>query len=199
MLYMARKHTNVVGLNGKPLESKEQVLEQLFREHGVVLRAFLAARVSPEMDLDDLVQEVFLRLARVEDLKGRMTADRGSTLSYVLTIGVNLILDLKKHHAVVDRHARREAQMTEESERQACPDVIAAAQEDLALVEEAVLQLPPVWRKVFLLSRVESMTYREIAEKMNVSVKQVEKYMSKALKRLRDAFRAAHRQEANNG
>ncbi|WIO74714.1 RNA polymerase sigma factor [Porticoccaceae bacterium LTM1] len=196
---MAKKKSNVVDMNGRPLVSQKQVLEQLFREHGAVLRAFLAPRISTDMDLDDLVQEVFLRLARVEDLTERMATNRGSTLSYLITIGVNLILDIKKHNAVVDKHAYLGVQNSEEETLRTAPDVIACAREDLQLVEQVIFQLPPVWRKVFLLSRVEGMTYKEIAQKMNVSVKQVEKYMSKTLKKIRDAFIYDQKQEANDG
>lgn len=199
MVYMAKKNSNVVDMNRRPQESRKQVLEQLFREHGAVLRAFLAPRISPGMDLDDLVQEVFLRLARVEDLSERIATNKGSTVSYLITIGINLILDIKKHNAVAGKHAYLEAQYVEEEVLRTSPDVIVCAQQDLKLVEQVVLQLPPVWRKVFLLSRVEGLTYREISQRMNVSVKQIEKYMSKSLKRIRDAFISVQKQEAKDG
>lgn len=199
MVYMAKKNSNVVDMNRRPQESRKQVLEQLFREHGAVLRAFLAPRISPGMDLDDLVQEVFLRLARVEDLSERIATNKGSTVSYLITIGINLILDIKKHNTVAGKHAYLEAQYVEEEVLRTSPDVIVCAQQDLKLVEQVVLQLPPVWRKVFLLSRVEGLTYREISQRMNVSVKQIEKYMSKSLKRIRDAFISVQKQEAKDG
>jgi RNA polymerase sigma-70 factor, ECF subfamily len=52
-------------------------------------------------------------------------------------------------------------------------------------IAHAVEKLPPGCRKVFELSRVEGLKYREIAEALQISVKTVEIQMSKALKTLR--------------
>ena len=52
-------------------------------------------------------------------------------------------------------------------------------------VTKAINSLPPKCRAVFQLSRFEELTYREIAEKMDISIKTVENQMGKALKILR--------------
>ncbi len=195
---MTRKNNKVVGLVNTPQQTAGQVLERLFKDHGVALRSFLAARIDPGVDLDDLVQEVFLRLARMEGLSERMISSKGSCRAYVFTIGTNLILDLKKHNVIKQGYARQQAEMADEVGRGGSPEIIVSAREELALVQKAVLELPPVWRKVFLLNRVELKSYRQIAEQMGVSVKQVEKYMSRALARIRDVVRNAPWQEANS-
>lgn len=51
--------------------------------------------------------------------------------------------------------------------------------------EETLLTLPENQREVFLLSRMEDLTYKEIAERLNIGVKAIEKRMSLALKTLR--------------
>lgn len=51
--------------------------------------------------------------------------------------------------------------------------------------EQAVSQLPEKQRVVFLLSRMENLTYKEIAQRLEVSAKAVEKRMNLALKDLR--------------
>lgn len=50
---------------------------------------------------------------------------------------------------------------------------------------QAIAALPENTRRIFLMSRVEGMTYREIADSMGISVKTVEAHISKALKTLR--------------
>lgn len=50
---------------------------------------------------------------------------------------------------------------------------------------EALNELPEQCRTVFQLSRFEELKYREIADKLNISVKTVENHMGKALKLLR--------------
>lgn len=53
-------------------------------------------------------------------------------------------------------------------------------------VEEALNSLPPACRTVFLMSRMDEMSYKEIAEVLQISIKTVENQMSKALRILRE-------------
>lgn len=62
------------------------------------------------------------------------------------------------------------------------------AKETAALVERAIGQLPERCRLVFILSRREGLSYKQIAEKLEISPKTVENQMSKALKILRKAL-----------
>lgn len=54
-------------------------------------------------------------------------------------------------------------------------------------IQETITSLPPVCREVFLLSRYEEMSYKEIASFLSISVNTVEKHMVKALQTLRTA------------
>ncbi len=54
-------------------------------------------------------------------------------------------------------------------------------------VNKAIDSLPPACRTVFLMSRMDEMSYKEIAEALNISVKTVENQMSKALRIVREA------------
>ena len=55
------------------------------------------------------------------------------------------------------------------------------AQQELEVLFEAIGELPPKCKQVFLLSRVNHMTYPEIARHCGISVKMVEKHISRAL------------------
>ena len=57
------------------------------------------------------------------------------------------------------------------------------------LVNDAVRSLPEKTREIFLLSRMESLTNREISERLDISIKTVEFHVSKALKVLRIALK----------
>lgn len=52
-------------------------------------------------------------------------------------------------------------------------------------VEAAIEKLPPKRKEIFLLSRSEGLTYKEIAEKLSLSIKTVEAHMRLALQDLR--------------
>lgn len=57
------------------------------------------------------------------------------------------------------------------------------------LVNDAIRSLPEKTREIFLLSRMESLTNREISERLDISIKTVEFHVSKALKVLRIALK----------
>jgi len=52
-------------------------------------------------------------------------------------------------------------------------------------IDQVIDQLPPERKKIFKMSRYEELKYKEIAQKLNLSIKTVEAQMSKALKFLR--------------
>jgi RNA polymerase sigma-70 factor (ECF subfamily) len=70
------------------------------------------------------------------------------------------------------------------------PDVILQLEEsDLrSRLDTAIQALPEKCRIVFLLSRVEELSYQEIASQLGISVKTVENQIGKALKLLRQAI-----------
>jgi RNA polymerase sigma-70 factor (ECF subfamily) len=53
------------------------------------------------------------------------------------------------------------------------------------LLKEALTNLPPKCREVFVLSRVSNLTYKQIGDSLGISIKTVENQMGKALKILR--------------
>jgi RNA polymerase sigma-70 factor (ECF subfamily) len=55
-------------------------------------------------------------------------------------------------------------------------------------LNKAIDRLPPACKTVFLMSRMEEMSYKEIAEAMNISIKTVENQVSKALRLLRESM-----------
>ncbi len=57
-----------------------------------------------------------------------------------------------------------------------------------ARIEKAIASLPENTRRIFVMNRVDGMTYREIAESLGISVKTVEAHISKALKTLRGSL-----------
>ena len=69
-------------------------------------------------------------------------------------------------------------------------DERVAHQQALMAVRTAVLRLPPRCREVYLLNRIEDMSYTEIARHCGISVKAVEKHIGKALSLLRVQLRS---------
>ena len=140
------------------------------------------------MDVEDLVQEVYHRLLRMDALAKKLPPGKRSTRSFLLTVANRLIIDRERHHAIRRKNAER-LQLMQDSE--ACspsPECIALAMDDLQAVSSAIEELKPQWRQAFVLNRFKHMSYHDVAKTMNVSIKTVEKYIGKALLHLRSTL-----------
>lgn len=147
------------------------------------LRSFLRKRLPPGADVDDYVQEVFLRLARQADLDGVDNLD-----GYIFQTAANLVRDDQRRaitsgrdsHVVLDpqRHGRDDVS----------PERVLLAREDLNAVVTALQQLPERTRTIFALRRFEGFRHGEIARRLGVSVSAVEKHMVKAIRHLEEAL-----------
>ncbi len=183
---MVRHSDNIVSLNKRRTDAKKQVLERLYNEHGSRLRAFLRVRLNSDEDHEDLIQDVFVRLAGLDNLAEKLTRQTSSARAYVFSIANNLIVDLLRRKAVRRPHDVGQLEHMPDVEVNVSPESIVSTDEQLALVKQRILELSPRVQHAFVLSRFQFMNYRQIAAEMNVPVKRVEKYIAKALSRLRE-------------
>ena len=86
------------------------------------------------------------------------------------------------HQKVVLKHQKTVKENTDYES----PDFLIEVDEFRVKLKQAISNLNIKEREVFLLSRVENKTYKEIAEITGLTVKAIERRMSKALKELRD-------------
>lgn len=181
---MALKDKKVVHISDHP-ERKGALLTRVFEEHGPALRRFLRARLMLEEDREDVVQDLFLRLARADDLAEKLSAQSGSTRSYLFSIATNLIVDMRRKQSVreADSHESYDEETAPASHP--TPEMIISAQEQVKQMKQLLSGLKPKPRRAFVLSRYMYKSYPEIAEEMDVSVSTVEKYISAALSALR--------------
>lgn len=156
---------------------EEKIFQQLFFEYAPRIRNFLYYKSGDLQLSEDLTQEAFLRLWKhcetVSYLKAR---------SFLFTVANHLFLDVIKHKKVVQQFFLVKKKL----DQVLTPDTIMEEDEIQTRLERALIALPEKQRLVFLLSRIEKMTYKEIAELLDISVKAVEKRMHKALMSLRE-------------
>lgn len=150
------------------------------------LVGYLQRRGQPLDDAEDLVQEAFARFHRAGH-----RADDVDARPLLFAISKNLLKDLWKANSrerarVVGRDLDTAAWETAPSDAPAA-DRRSIAREELAGVAEAIRALPPRCRDAFLLHRFENLSYRQIAERLGVSVSMVEKHLAEALRRLKAA------------
>lgn len=134
------------------------------------------AVIGPE----DLAQDTFLRLVASPSAE-----EVRHPKALLVTVATNVARDARRRQARQGGvHVSLDVAYAE-NEPWSAPDQDAAL-----LLKQIILSMPPLYRDVFLLSRFEDLTYGEIAQRLDLSVKTVEWRMSKALAwcaaRLRD-------------
>ena len=157
----------------------EAAFEQVFKTHYKNLHAYAFTILRDEDEAEEMVQQVFFKLwERSEHL-----SFSGSIAAYLYRAVHNESLNFIKHQKVKADHQMHVAYSMKNRSEQAQPKMIRKELENK--FREALNELPEQCRTVFQLSRFEDMKYKEIADKLDISVKTVENHMGKALKLLR--------------
>jgi RNA polymerase sigma-70 factor (ECF subfamily) len=158
----------------------EQAFELLFRKFNVRLCAFANKFLNDPEEAQEIVQNMFVKI-----WEGRDEIDPENSLkSYVFKIVQNLSLNKLRRKKIESRYTEiYKLVYIEQQEISAHESLLARELEEH--ITHSIGKLPSECRKVFELSRVEGLKYREIADTLNISVKTVEAQMSKALRSLR--------------
>ena len=161
--------------NKSVCESKH--FESLFNTHSTVLRNYIYYKCGDYNLAEDIVQEAFIRLWNHCD-----KVNYDEALFYLKRIANNNFLNTVKHQKVVLNYSKfKGSEVNNES-----PEFLYEEKEFMKKLQDAIAVLPEKQREVFLLNRIDKMTYKEIAALLNLSVKAVEKRMHNALVILRE-------------
>lgn len=178
---------NVIDLASRAPRARRQLIEQLFKQHARAVRLYLRGRSVPPDEIEDLVQELFTRLMGVREVEERMTDASGSVRSFLLTMAHNLVVDRQRKRRVRIAYVEEQREIEQLDER--TPERIVAAQMELEIIRDVLLKMPLHWRVALVLQRMRDMSYEDIALHMGVTVKQVEHYLRRGMRRLRKAQR----------
>jgi RNA polymerase sigma-70 factor (ECF subfamily) len=148
----------------------------VFDQYYESIRSFAYYKTGDVELADDVVQEVFLKL-----WANRATVRDDTVKALLYTIATNTIKNHYKHQQVVYRFERQ----GRGDERADAADTNVRQEELNRQLQDALAAIPEKARDVFLMNRIEGLSYTEIAQRLNLSVKAIEKRMSEALAVLR--------------
>ena len=157
----------------------EAAFEQVFKTHYKNLYAYAFTIVKNEDEAEETVQQVFFKLWDRSD----QLSISGPIAAYLYRAVHNESLNFLKHQKVKEGHRLHVAYTMKNNSEQ--PQGRMISKELESKFRDALNELPEQCRTVFQLSRFEDMKYKEIADKLDISVKTVENHMGKALKLLR--------------
>ena len=186
---IAPRKDNIVSLASHERPERKRLVEQLFDEHARALRLFLMGWSVPRDQVDDLVQELFTRLMGVDGLEQKMSARTGSNRSYLLTMANNMIVDRQRKSQVRSAYLAEQREIEPRRMDERTPERIVAAQLELEAMRSVIRNMRLNWRVAFVLQRFGNMSYEDIAIHMGVTVRQVERYMVRAMRRIREERR----------
>jgi len=161
----------------------EWFMKQIYR-HGAALQRYLRRFTSGAEDIEDLVQETYVRIYTIEDFE---TVDSPRALLFRIA-----------HNLAVERSRRQTARATDSvgdfealnvDTLEAPPDEQIDARRRFETFCAAVERLPPLCRRVFVLRKVYKLSHTEIAEVLGITPSTIEKHVAKGLMRCRDHLR----------
>lgn len=165
--------------------ASHKLIERLLAEHAFSLRLFIKVRLGPaqEHDLEDVMQDVYVRLSQIQDLPQKLAGRLDTARNYLLQIASNLLIDRARR-----AQTRMRSQHVSDCDLEQPPSSDTLAPEralgnkrKLQRIENELAKIKPAQRQAFMLSRVEGMSYREISETLGLSVSTVEKHIAAAL------------------
>ncbi|MCK4748880.1 MAG: sigma-70 family RNA polymerase sigma factor [Bacteroidales bacterium] len=154
----------------------EEQFRYLFDQHFDAIRRYLYYRSGDDAVSTDLAQDTFMK---VWEKKMTLDPERDAALLYKIA-GDLFVSHIRRIRLSREVFSEIRFDLTGES-----PDVQMQYEELKSKYETALVKLPEKQRIVFLMSRMEELTYREIAERLSIGIKAVEKRMTAALAILR--------------
>lgn len=163
-----------------PIEDPEQArwFAENVQPHEDMLRAWLHSRFREGCDIDDIIQESFIRV-----LKAREGRELASPKSFLFATARNLALDSVRHSSISRTVYLEQNDLSEfEDLSFGVPEIVARNQE-LEMLTKAIQSMPDRCRQVFTLRKVYGMPQREIAKKLNISRNTVSAQMTTGLRK----------------
>lgn len=151
----------------------EQV-EQLYLENRTWLSIFIQRRLGCPDDAADLVHDTYLRVLKSDHIPSGVESKR-----FLTHIAKGLL---------IDRYRRKQFEIAYQEHLKSLPEVHALSAEAHVQMIETLMEidtllrsLPDKVRQAFIYRQLDHLSYKDIAERLSVSVSSVEKYVAKAL------------------
>lgn len=148
----------------------------LVREYYNELLSFLTLRLGSRDQATDVVQETFLRVFSQQSSRPIL-----NPRAFLYRTATNITIDLFR------RQQRQSPRFVDLEEAQACPsgypdqERILAGKEQLRRLSQAIIDLPPRCRQVFMLYKLKGKSQKEIADRLGISRNMVEKHIMNAM------------------
>lgn len=156
-----------------PAPGTADTLARLFEAHNRSLHAFLMARIGNEQEVQEVSQEAYARLLQL-DRPGAISFLR----AYLFKTAAHIAIDRARQRLTRDRLDRTYADL--DVGTTAGPDAHVGAAEELAIIEQALYELPVNYRRAFILRRYYDCSPEQIVRELKIGKRMVRHYIGRA-------------------
>ncbi len=164
-------------MNSEPSDPGRWFAEEV-QVHETSLRGYLRAGFPWLRDVDDLVQDSYLRLFRA-----RSRGPVRSAKAFLFATARNAALDLFRRNRAVPFEALTEESSVSVLQEEPSAAEIACLNQELEILAEAIRRLPERCRQVLTLRRIYGLSQKEIAARLGISENTVEVQVGIGLRR----------------
>jgi RNA polymerase sigma-70 factor (ECF subfamily) len=155
-------------------ESRTEIFTKLFAESRDALHRYIRRFVGSSETAKEIVQEAFLRTYRQGESVTTLRA-------FLFSTARNLAANEYRHRRIVERGGFRDfGDSWVKTERESLESELLRDERN-RLVQEAIDRLPPQCRAAFTLRVFHDCSYKEVAERLGISAKTVEKHIARGL------------------
>jgi RNA polymerase sigma-70 factor (ECF subfamily) len=155
-------------------ESRTEIFTKLFAESRQALHSYIRRFVRSSETAKEIVQEAFLRTYRQRESVTTLRA-------FLFSTARNLAANEYRHQRTVERGVLASLEDSPSSECESLESGLIRDERN-RLVQEAIDRLPPQCRAAFTLRVFHECSYKEVADRLGISVKTVEKHISRAMR-----------------
>ncbi len=160
-----------------------QWLEKNVLPHEALIRAKLRGACLYDLDIEDVIQEMYTRFLHIPALK-----EIRHPRQYALLVARAIIVDHMRHSRVISITSIGEIEELEVPDTTPSSEERLKFRQEFQIVSDALNQLPRGCRETILLRRVEGLSQKEVAKRLQISEKMVEKHMANGVRLLINLF-----------
>lgn len=159
-------------------QGDEDAFTTIFHRYTPKLKAFIYGFVKVSAITDEILQELFLKVW----LNKENLPSVNEPSAWIYRLATNLTLNQLKKQAIEYKHLKS---LVGEEGRE---DILQklSVKELQQIIYEAVAKLPEKRREIYLLSREEGLSHKEIADRLHLSIPTVKNQVTSALRSIQD-------------